>query len=218
MREMDEHGAQSGRLLQGIAEQAKEESEKILKDAERQAKEIVEGARKKARTIQQEALERLEKQAEGVARRYRQLSETEQRKVRLQVQEELFSMSLEKIRKYLSSLRKRSDYEKILKGWIVEGALGLERDRVYVNAPREERSFLDGKILSECESEILEHSGRTVKLELSPEAPTSGQGVFLSAADGKIAFNNEVDARMQRSSAEIRRMIYRRIQNGQQEK
>jgi len=213
----DENISRSGRLLEGIVEQAQQESKKILADAEQQAKEIVEGARRKSDTIREEAEERLEKQVEVIRRKYRQLTETEQRRIRLQAQEEIFSMTLERVRDGLTALRKKPDYPDILKNWIVEGALGLGRDRLHVNGSEHERSLLDSKLLKECEREIAGKNGRQVGLELSPDPPTGGQGVFLSTTDGRLAFNNLVEARLQRYSAGIRRMIYRRIQSEQME-
>jgi F-type H+-transporting ATPase subunit b len=215
---MTEGGMQSEDLLRGISELAKEETERILTEARRQAAEIVEGAKIKAATILREAEERAEKQAEAIKLKYRQLIETERRKIRLQVQEELYSMAMDMVRGGIARLRTEPDYKDVLKGWIVEGALGLDRDRIYVNAPKEERRLLRADVLADCGKEASRLSGREVKIELSSDPPTVRQGVFLSAGDGRIAFNNEVDARLQRRSAEIRRMIYRRIQDGQTEK
>jgi vacuolar-type H+-ATPase subunit E/Vma4 len=208
-----ERGSQSGRLLQGIMEQADEESKKIVDDAEMQAKEIVEGASRKADSIRREAEGRVERQSEEIRRKYRQLTETEQRKARLSVQEHLFNLAMEKVRDGMAALREQGGYVEVLKDWIVEGALGLARDTLQVNASKDERSLLTDGVLKDCEKTIKEVGGRSVELELSSGPPTERQGVFLSAGNGRLAYNNLVEARMQRYSMEIRRMIYRRIQS-----
>lgn len=212
-----EKGSQSGRLLQGITEQAREESKKIVDDAERQAKEIVEGARKKADSIRKEAEARVEKQGEEIRKKYRQLTETEQRKARLSVQEQLFKDAMQKVREGLAALRGQNGYVEVLKGWIVEGALGLAQDTLRVNASKDDRALLTEGVLKDCGEEVKKQSGRSVKFELSPGTPMERQGVFLSSENGRLAYNNLVEARIQRYSMEIRRMIYRPIQSEKME-
>jgi vacuolar-type H+-ATPase subunit E/Vma4 len=45
-------------------------------------------------------------------------------------------------------------------------------------------------------------------LTLSDTPPLKSQGVVLTAADGRTAFNNQVKTRMLRKQREIRMLIY----------
>ena len=51
-------------------------------------------------------------------------------------------------------------------------------------------------------------TGRQINLQLSKELPLKSQGVVLTAADGRTAFNNQIRTRMLRKEREIRMTIY----------
>ena len=53
-----------------------------------------------------------------------------------------------------------------------------------------------------------ERTGKPVDLTLSEARPLKSQGVVLTAADGRTAFNNQVRTRMMRKQREIRTLIY----------
>src|SRR6056297_211235 len=205
--------SQNASLLSGISEQAKAEVKKVSEDAERQAKEIVEGARKRAESIRQDAEEKGRKQAEGILTKNAQAIEAEQRKLRLKAQEELFNKAMRRMKEKLQALTERSDYRSILKGWIVEGAIGLSEDALKVNASEQELKLITNDVLREAEAEVKTVTGRSVKIERTAQSPLQKQGVFLTAREGRLAFNNLAEARLERYSTVIRRMIYRRMES-----
>jgi len=204
--------SQNTSLLSGITEQAEAEVKKITEDAERQAKEIVEGGRKKAESIRRDAEEKGRKQAEGILKKNAQAIEAEQRKLRLKAQEELFAKAMGRVKEKLQSLTERSDYRSILKYWIAEGAIGLSEDKLRVNASEQELKLITDGLLREAEAEVKSVTGRLVKIERTDQPPMQKQGVFLTARDGRLAFNNLVEARLDRYSTVIRRMIYQRME------
>ena len=205
--------SQNASLLSGISEQAKAEVKKVSEDAERQAKEIVEGARKRAESIRQDAEEKGRKQAEGILTKNAQAIEAEQRKLRLKAQEELFNKAMRRVKEKLQALTERSDYRSILKGWIVEGAIGLSEDALKVNTSEQELKLITNDVLREAEAEVKTVTGRSVKIERTAQSPLQKQGVFLTAREGRLAFNNLAEARLERYSTVIRRMIYRRMES-----
>jgi len=204
--------SQNTSLLSGISEQAEAEVKKISEDAERQAKEIVEGGRKKSESIRQDAVEKGRKQAEVILKKNAQAIEAEQRKLRLKAQEELFAKAMGRVKEKLQSLTERSDYRSILKYWIAEGAIGLSEDKLRVNASEQELKLITDGLLREAEAEVKSVTGRLVKIERTDQPPMQKQGVFLTARDGRLAFNNLVEARLDRYSTVIRRMIYQRME------
>ena len=208
---MAEDRSESDKLIEGIAEEARREAEKITSEAELQASEIVEGAEKRGKQIVEEAEERGEEQAEAIRAGNRQTIDAERRRSRLKAEERIFSRAYDMIHRRLEELRRSDEYPGILKGWIVEGALGLGVEKAEVNAPEEERRLITGELLSEAEEEVRAHGGE-VSLSLSQNQPIRGQGVVVDEAGGRLSFNNRVEARLQRYAAEIRRMIYGKIQ------
>jgi len=210
--------AEGDQLLQGIAEQAEQEAARIKQEAETQAREIVENAKRKAETLRQEARAKSEQQAESIRLKNEQNIEAEQRKRQLKAQEELFSLALSKVRETLRKRMDLSDYKEILRAWIVEAAIGLGRDELTANASAEERKLLTGTMLAQAEKEVEKQTGLRVKITLSEDAPLQKQGVSLTSKNGRLAFNNTVEARMQRYATAVRRMIYRQIQADEKEK
>ncbi|MDZ7792304.1 MAG: V-type ATP synthase subunit E family protein [Spirochaetia bacterium] len=204
--------SQNTSLLSGISEQVEAEVKKISEDAERQAKEIVEGGRKKAESIRRDAEEKGRKQAEGILKKNAQAIEAEQRKLLLKAQEELFSKAMGRVKEKLQALTERSDYRSILKGWIVEGAIGLAEDALKVNASEQELELITDGLLREAEAEVKSMTGRSVKIERTDQPPLQKQGVILTAREGRLAFNNTAEARLDRYSTVIRRMIYQRME------
>lgn len=216
MPEQDEQ-SQSASLLSGISQQASAEVERIKTETERQAKEIVEGGRKKADTILQEAEEKGSQQYQEILNKNAQAIEAEQRKIRLKTQEELFNKALRRVREKLHALSERPDYGSIVKGWIVEAAIGLSEERLAVNGSKEELRLISDGLLREAEAEVESVTGRNVKIERADAPPLQKQGIFLTAREGRLAFNNLVDARLERYSTVIRRMIYRRMETSESE-
>src|SRR6056297_2001635 len=209
--------SQNTSLLSGISEQAEAEVKKISEDAERQAKEIVEGGRKKSESIRQDAEEKGRKQAEVILKKNAQAIEAEQRKLRLKAQEELFNKAMTRVKEKLQALTEQSDYRSILKGWIAEGAIGLSEDELKVNASEQELKLITDELLREAEAEVKFVTGRSVQIERADGPPLQKQGVFLTAREGRLAFNNLAEARLERYSTVIRRMIYQRMQASESE-
>ena len=209
---------QEDRLLNGIAEQAEQEAERIRSEAERQADEIVKNAGRKAEEIRQESRDKGKQQAGIIRQKNSQTIEAEQRKRRLKAQEELFALALKKVRGSLQNLIGQPVYTGILQGWVVEGAVGLGQQELVVNASAEERKLLTDALLKQIEKIAENQTGQQVTISLSQEAPLQKQGVFLTTSNGRLAFNNTIEARMQRYSTMIRKMIYRQIQTEEQGK
>ncbi len=208
---MSGESGEGDKLLEGIAEEAQQEAKKIRDEAEQQAAEIVAGAEKRAKSILDEAEQRGEEQARVIRSKNEQNIEAERRRLRLKAEERLFDRALEKIHEKLEQLRRSDEYPHILRGWIVEAALGLGVDEAEVNAASRERELVSEELLRAAEEELREHGGET-RLSLSEKSPITGQGVVVEEAGGRLAYNNTVEARLQRYSAEVRRMIYEEIQ------
>jgi vacuolar-type H+-ATPase subunit E/Vma4 len=63
-------------------------------------------------------------------------------------------------------------------------------------------------MLSEVSRRVRKQTGGQVELTLSDAGPLKSQGVILTAADGRTAFNNQVRTRMLRNKREIQMLIY----------
>lgn len=205
-------GSDGDKLLEGIASEAREEAERITAEAERQAEEIVRGARNRAESILEDAEAKGEEQAKAIRAKSRQNIETEERKRRLKAEERLFSKAMGMVHRKLEELRESDEYPEVVKGWIVEAALGLGVEEAEVKAPAREGKLIDEQLLHDAEEE-LRSCGSKAELRLAEEQLSSGQGVVVAEREGRLSYNNLAEARLQRYAAEVRRMIYEQIKD-----
>ena len=117
-------------------------------------------------------------------------------------------ITMERVEKKLGSIAGDEDYRSVLIGWLTEAAIGLEAESARVNASPPELKLIDDRVLSEVSRRVRRQTSRQIELMLSDAEPLKSQGVVLTAADGRTAFNNQVRTRMLRSKREIQMLIY----------
>jgi vacuolar-type H+-ATPase subunit E/Vma4 len=197
-------------LITGIEKNARDEAEKIMKEAKAQADERKKYLDKQVESILREAEEKALARADAIKNRLLSGYEVEFKRKRLRARDTVLDEIHELVRKELRLLVENNNYREILLNWICEAMIGLGVQHAYVSTSVHEKRFLDKGLLSEAEKKVKAVSGISVKLELSKE-PTAGQGVVLTAADGRTAFNNQVSVRLLRKQREITKMIYSKI-------
>ena len=207
--ESDEKGKEQ--LISGILRDARGEAEAITRESEKAVRERAEAVRGQADRIIREAGEKAREDAEAVRENSRRAAETELQRIRLKTQKELLGRIIREAQAKIEAMMEDRGYRDILRDWIVEAALGLSVDEAVVNASRREMDFIDVALLTEASGAVEKISGRKIKLKKSEENPLPAQGVVLTSADGKTAFNNQVHVRLLRYQSEIRSLVSRRI-------
>lgn len=191
---------------------------KILADARAEAARLGAEARDAAahrrqiadeecRTIEAQARERARVRVEALERNTSSRIAVEARRARLRVRDRIVAEALEAVRGRFAAMVGSGEYRRILVGWIAEAAIGLGEAEAEVNASAAERKLLDRSLLAEAEQEVQRSTGRQVHLALSSAQPLLGQGVVLTAANGRVAYNNQVDTRILREQTRIRVLI-----------
>ena len=100
------------------------------------------------------------------------------------------------------------NYRSILIDWLTEAAIGLDAESVIVNATEGEMRMIDDGVLSEVAGRYHDQTGKNVTLKMSDDPPLKSQGIVLTAADGRTAFNNQVKTRMLRYKRQIQTLIH----------
>jgi vacuolar-type H+-ATPase subunit E/Vma4 len=195
-------------LIAGILEDARIEEEKIIKDAENQVAEKRKYTEKKIESLLNDAEEKAQEQAQIIKRKMLSGVELEIKRLSMRTQDFMIQDILDRVEKKLNTLIGNEDYRSTLTDWITEAAIGLDAESADVNATERERAMIDDALLSKAAEKVRELTGKQVMLTLSDAPPLKNQGVVLTAADGRTAFNNQVKTRMQRRQRDIRRMIY----------
>jgi vacuolar-type H+-ATPase subunit E/Vma4 len=195
-------------LISGIEMDAHTECEKIIKEAETKAAEKRKYSEKKIESLLDEARTKAQEQAEAAKNKIISTTEREVKRCSMRTRDTVMHNIMDRVEKKLGSMTGDENYRSTLIGWLTEAAIGLDAESARVNASSEELKLIDDKMLSEVTERVREHTGGQVELTLSDEQPLKHQGVVLTAANGRTAFNNQVRTRMLRNKREIQTLIY----------
>lgn len=196
-----------GELIRGIEEQTQREIEKIRgelarleTDRKSRADAEIESLKKKIDDHTSAQLRKAEKAAQA-------LISTECHKIELEARERFFEQIVRTATNRIRELIESKGYDAILKGWIVEAAVGLAADEAQVSASAPELEMCR-RVLPEAEKEVGRVVGHPVTLRLSESPAAADQGVILTALSGRTAYNNQVHTRMMRQETAVGRIIY----------
>ena len=191
-------------LIAGIEADAREEEERLLAEAEKQAAEKRKYGAQKIETLQAETRKRAEKQAEEIKSRMDSNVELELRRRALRLRDAILQDLMNRVEERMKTHITAPGYRDVLVNWIVEAARGLNVDAAAVNAGAGERELLDDALLREAKEKL----DNKVELTLSEADPLGLQGVVLSSADGRLAYNNQVRTRIRRHQREINDLVH----------
>jgi len=205
---MDSVEKEKAALILGIETDARAEAGKIIEEAEKKAAEKRVYAEKKLESMLDGARQKAAEQAEAAKKKIISGAELEAKRRSMHVRDAAIRDILDLAEKKLYTMNDNADYRSVLASWITEAAIGLDAESAQVNASEKERPLINDQLLSAVVDRIRARSGRQVKLTLSAGLPLKSQGVVVTAADGRTAFNNQVKTRMLRKQREIRAVIY----------
>ena len=160
-----------------------------------------------------DARKKAEEQAETAKSKIISAAEREVKRCAIRVRDTVMQNIMDRAEKKLSSMTGEENYRSVLTNWITEAAIGLGAESALINASEEERALINDHMLSEITRKIKKQTGRQISLTLSDAKPLQSQGIVLTAADGRTAFNNQVKTRMLRKQREIRTLIYNTLFN-----
>jgi vacuolar-type H+-ATPase subunit E/Vma4 len=195
-------------LIAGIETDANAERDKILKEAQTQAAEKKKYSEKKIESLLDEARTKAQEQAETAKKKIVSTAEREVKRRSMRIRDAVMQDVLDRVEKKLGSMTGDENYRAVLIGWLTEAAIGLDVESAYVNASSEELKLIDDRMLSEVGRRVRKQTGRQIELTMSDAEPLQSQGVILTAANGRTAFNNQVKTRMLRNRREIQTLIY----------
>jgi vacuolar-type H+-ATPase subunit E/Vma4 len=118
---------------------------------------------------------------------------------------------MDKVEKKLSLMIDNTNYRAVLEDWIVEAVIGLGAESALLNASEKERALIERNLLSETAEKVFAKTGSKVTLQLTSDLPLKSQGIVLTAANGRTAFNNQVKTRISRKEREIQMKIYKTL-------
>jgi V/A-type H+-transporting ATPase subunit E len=195
-------------LISDIEADARAEAEGIIKEAENQAADKRKYADKQVESLLNDARKRAEEQAQAVMKKALSTVELELKRRSLHLRATVIQEIMDRVEKRLDSMIRDADYRSVLLDWIAEAAIGLGAESAQVNASTDEQALIDDQLLAQACGKVRARTGTQIALTLSTAEALEYQGVVLTAADGRTAFNNQVRTRLLRSQRKIRMLIY----------
>ncbi|KAJ9666746.1 V-ATPase V1 sector subunit E [Coniosporium apollinis] len=116
----------------------------------------------------------------------------------LSARQELLNELFEKTRARLGEFTEGEQYQRILKGLILEGLYALSEEKVAVRGREKDKEVL-GKAIEEAKSEYKEKTGKDVEItidEKNPHPDESAGGVSVVGGNGRIDINNTLEERL----------------------
>ena len=205
---MDSVEREKAALISGIEKDARAEQQKIIDEAQAQAAEKKKYSEKKVESLVAEARAKAQEQAEAAKKKIISATEREVKRRSMGIRDIVMQEIMDRVEKKLGSMSGDENYRHALIGWLTEAAIGLDAKSARVNASAQELRLIDERMLSEVSRRVRKQTGRQVELTLSDAESLKSQGVVLTAADGRTAFNNQVRTRMLRKKRDIQMLIY----------
>lgn len=195
-------------LILDIETDARTEAEGIIKEAEVLAGEKREYTARQVESLLNEARLQARERAQVIRNEAIRKAEREAKRRLMCLRATIVQDVMDRVEKRLAAMIHEADYRAALVNWIAEAAVGLGTGSAEVNASAEERPLIDERMLSQAAEKVRAEAGEEVTLTLSAAPPLSAQGIVLTAADGRTAFNNQVKTRIRRSSDRIHMLIH----------
>lgn len=206
-----ETGAHAEALVDGILADADAEAARITAEAQAYAAASIARAQEQAATILRESAKKAETQVAAIKADAEARIAIERRKRVLRMQENLARDVVGRVADRLAAMVGTPAYRNVLRGWIAEAAVGLSAASASVNASMDELRLIDDALLRAAEADVLAATGKATHLHLLTGDPSIGQGVYLLADGGKLAYDNRVATRLERRRTEIRKLIYKAL-------
>ncbi len=194
-------------LSKGIINRAHTKAEEIITLAEKSSKTKLENSEKRFKRQLNDAKVKSQKATDVIYIKQQKLTSMYINRYNLKDSEDFIEKIIIKVSKKIDDIKKSTKYKEALENLILEGALGLNRPRMYLNASRDELNLLSPDSLiqiSNKASEILEDG---VEILFSDDTPLTTMGIVLKSEDGGVSYNNLIKTRIKRKQDSLRELI-----------
>jgi V/A-type H+-transporting ATPase subunit E len=186
-------------LARAIMAEANDEAEHVLEEARAKAEAIRKRAQDEAESERKEILERAKQDAERLRSQTTATAQLKSRSFQLDEREKLLDGVFAEVKKRLGTVTSRADYGTIAAMLAREALTQLKVNEAEISADDATRKALKLDDLSK------ELNG---KFSLSGSLD-EGTGVVVSAAGGKLSYDNTLETRLSRLQGTLRSAVYK---------
>ena len=195
-------------LIAGIKRDAEAEAKRIIEDAEKTASDKMQAKEMQIKSIERDAAKKAGQQISVIEKNSISSIKVEKKRIALQIREKLINTVIDKVRDKIRAKADSDEYKEILKGWILEAAVGLGEQEVEVNGSKRELDIMTDSYIKDVEEKYRDLTGGSIKIIRSDKNPLFAQGIVLTSVNHKTAFNNQVPTRLLRYQSEMRKTIH----------
>ena len=188
-------------LARAIMVEAREEADQLRLEAQERAEAIRKRAQKEAEAERRAILARAKEDADRLRSQSSATSQLKSRSMQLDHREKILNEVFDEARKQLDSVKKRSDYGAIVAMLAREALTELKVSEAEIQADESTRSALK---LDDLSRELNGKFTFGKNLE-------DGTGVVVSAAGGKLHYDNTLETRLSRLQGSLRSAVYKML-------
>ena len=186
-------------LARAIMAEAHDEATQVLAEAKEKAEAIRRRAQEQAESERKEILDRAKQDAERLRSQTSATAQLKSRSFQLGEREKLLDGVFTEVKKRLEMVKDRKDYGAIAAMLAREALTQLKVDQAEIRADEATRKALN---LNELSKELNGKFSFSDPLE-------EGTGVVVSAASGKLSYDNTLETRLSRLQGTLRSAVHK---------
>jgi len=186
-------------LARAIMAEANDDAAQLLTEAKEKAEAIRKRAQDQAESERKEILERAKQDVDRLRSQTTATAQLKSRSLQLEQREKLLDNVFTEVKKRLETVKSRPDYGDIAAMLTREALTQLKVDQAEIRADEATRKALNLKELSK------ELNGQYTLSDTLDE----GTGVVVSAASGKLSYDNTLETRLSRLQGTLRSAVYK---------
>jgi vacuolar-type H+-ATPase subunit E/Vma4 len=186
-------------LARAIMVEAREEADQLQAEAKQKADAIRKRAQAEADAERKTILDRARQDADRLRSQASATAQLKSRSSQLEVREKVLDGVFEEVRKQLAAVKKRPDYSAIASMLAREALTQLQVTEAEIRADEATQKALK---LDELSRELKGKFAFGDKLE-------EGTGIVVSAASGKVYYDNTLETRLSRLQGTLRSSVYK---------
>jgi len=186
-------------LERAIMVEAREEADQLQAEAKEKADAIRKRAQAEAEAERKAILDRAKQDADRFRSQASATAQLKSRSTQLEQREKILDSVFEEVKKQLSGVTKRSDYNAIVAMLAREALTQLKVTEAEIRADEPTQKVLK---LDEISKELNGKFSLGDKLE-------EGTGIVVSASGGKLHYDNTLETRLSRLQSTLRSSVYK---------
>jgi vacuolar-type H+-ATPase subunit E/Vma4 len=189
-------------LERAILSEARDKAEQIKAEAREKAEAIRKRAQEQAEQERRSILDRAQQDADRLRGQAAATAQLKARSTQLVSREQLLDRVFQAVKEKLAEAEKQPDYDQIAALLLREALVQLRVNKAEIRADQTTLNSLQKSALNDISKELNGEFTTGEPLE-------EGTGVVVSAADGKLNYDNTLETRLSRLQNTLRASVYK---------